>query len=222
MATLISKKISASHIREKISGKLWEVSRTSRLPREFNCPLADLFDLLEVRKSRRKFEEMSTQDISTMLWFTQRQTAAILGTTDRVKSPIATAGALASVRTVVLNPHKEAWVYDATKHQADILSVPIDMCNQIRTSASEILNVGKGSLLLFFACRPLVTKYYESPESLVLREAGVLLGTLSLVAEALEYSFCPLGTVAEDWLLTILSVHRELIIPAGAAVVGRR
>jgi len=192
------------------------------LPREFNCPSADLFDLLEVRKSRREFQGMNIQDISTLLWFTQRQTATIPGTTDRVKSPIPTAGALASVRTVILGPSEEAWVYDAVKHRAEVLSASIDTCDGIRRSANEFFNIGEGLLLLFLAHRPFITRYYESPDSLVLREAGVLLGTLGLVAEALEFSFCPLGTTAEDWLIRLLGCGEQFMIPAGAAVVGRR
>ncbi|MCB1864335.1 MAG: hypothetical protein KDG50_02825 [Chromatiales bacterium] len=165
---------------------------------------------------------MSIQDISTLLWFTQRHTATIPGTIDRVKSPIPTAGALACVRTVVLGAHEEAWIYDAAEHRSEVLSAPVDMCDQIRTSASEFFNVGEGLLLLFFAYRPFVTKYYESPDSLVLREAGVLLGTLALIAEALEFSFCPLGATAENWLVNLLGGSEKVIIPAGAAVVGRR
>lgn len=202
--------------------KFWREVRSDRLPREFHCPSVDLFDLLEVRRSRREFEAMSIQDMSTLLWFTQRHTATIPGATDRVKTPIPSAGALASVRTVVLRPHEAAWVYDATKHRANVLSAGIDACNDIRASASEFFNIGEGALLLFFAPRAFVAKYYKSPESLIQREAGVLLGTLALVAEALQFSFCPLGTTAEDWLITVLGGSEQVIIPAGAAVVGRR
>ena len=216
------REINIPHLPRESLDKFWKAVRCVRLPREFYCPSADIFDLLEVRRSRREFQAMSAQDISTLLWFTQRQTATISGTIDRVKSPIPTAGALASVRTVVLEPHKEAWVYDAVGHRSEMLAAPMDVCDQIRTSASEFFNVGEGSLLLFFAYRPFVTKYYDAPDSLILREAGVLLGTLTLVAEALEFSFCPLGTTAENWLITLLGGNEKVIIPAGAAVVGRR
>ncbi|MCU7804260.1 MAG: hypothetical protein KZQ96_13765 [Candidatus Thiodiazotropha sp. (ex Lucinoma borealis)] len=202
--------------------KCWKVVKSVRLPREFDCPTADIFDLLEVRKSRREFEAMSMQDISTLLWFAQRQTATISGTDDRVKTPIPTAGALASVRTIVLRPSEEAWVYGAVEHSAEVLSAPIETCDRIRRSANEFFNIGEGSLLLFFAHRPHVERYYESPDSLILREAGVLLGTLGLISEALEFSFCPLGTVAEDWLETLLASGEQVVIPAGAAVIGTR
>jgi Nitroreductase family len=216
------KELNATHLPRKSSEQFFNVVRSVSLPREFDCPPADLFDILEERESRRKFQAMSIQDISTLLWFAQRQTATIPGTIDRVKSPIPTAGALASVRTVVLRPSEDAWVYDAVEHRAEVLSIPVDTCNRIRISASEFFDIGEGSLLLFFAHRPFIARYYESPDSLVLREAGVLLGTLGLIAEALEFSFCPLGTTAEDWLISLLGGDEQVIIPAGAAVVGRR
>ena len=208
--------------RRRTLDKCWEVVKSIRLPREFDCPTADIFDLLEKRKSRRKFKAMSIQDISTLLWFTQRQTATISGTTVRVKTPIPTAGALASVRTVVLRPSEAAWIYSSAEHSADVLSTSIETCARLRIFANEFFNIGEGSLLLFFAHRPYIEKYYESPDSLILREAGVLLGILGLVSEALEFSFCPLGTIAEDWLGTLLGCGEQVIIPAGAAVIGRR
>lgn len=211
-----------SHLSRASLEKFWKVVRSVRLPREFYCPSADIFDLLEVRRSRREFHAMSTQDVSTLLWFSQRQTATIPGTINRVKTPIPTSGALASVRTVILEPQQEAWVYNATNHRSEVLPTPLYVCEQIRTSANEFFNVGEGVILLFFACRPFITMYYDSPETLVLREAGVLLGTLNLVAEALKFSFCPLGTTAENWLVALLGGSENDIIPAGAAVVGRR
>ena len=216
------KKLNPTQLPLKPLKPSWKVIKNIRLPREFKCPTADLFDLLETRKSRREFQALNIQDISTLLWFTQRQTAVIPGTPFRVKSPIPTAGALASVRTIVLKYSKGAWIYDNVGHQAEVLPATTDTCNKIRKSADKFFNIGQGSILLFFAYRPFITTYYESPESLVLREAGVLLATLGLVAEAMEFSFCPLGTTAEDWLMSLLGCGEQLIIPAGAAVVGRR
>jgi len=216
------KELNTAHLTRKSLEQFWKVVKSVRLPREFDCPSVDLFDILEARKSRHEFKAMSIQDISALLWFTQRQTATIPGIPDCVKSPIPTAGALASVRTVVLRSAEEAWVYDMVGHKAEMLSASIDTCNRIRRLACEFFNIGEGSILLFFASRQFITRHYESPDSLVLREAGVLLGTLGLVAEALEFSFCPLGTTAEDWLISLLGAGEQIIIPAGAAIVGRR
>ena len=200
----------------------WKVIRHDRLPREFYCPTADLFDLLETRKSRRKFRHMKTQDISSLLWFTSRHIGSYPEDSNRVKTPIPTAGALASVRIFVLEPSGQVWVYEPMGHKAGVLPVPIEIYSRIHKAANEFFNIGEGTLLLFAASRPFISKYYEYPDSLILRESGVLLGTLGLVAEAFKLAFCPLGTTAEDWLNLILGTSEQLIIPVGAAVVGRR
>jgi len=192
------------------------------LPRNFTCPNIDLFDVLEQRSSRREYHAMNTHDISTLLWFTQRHTGNISDLIDRVKTPVPTAGGLASVRTIVMQPSEQAWIYEPQNHRAITLPASIDVCNSIRKLANKFFNIGDGTLLLFVASRPFISEYYENPETLVLREAGVILGTQALVAEALDFSFCPLGTTAKDWLLSLLGCGEETIIPVGASVIGRR
>jgi hypothetical protein len=41
---------------------------------------------------------------------------------------------------------------------------------------------------------------YEAEQSLVWRDAGVVLGYLSLVAEILQLSFCPLGMTGDEFV----------------------
>lgn len=190
------------------------------LPRNFTCPNVDLFDVLERRSSRREYHVMNMHDISTLLWFTQRHMGNIPD--HSVRTPAPTAGGLASVRTIIIQPSEQAWIYDPKKHRAITLPASIDVCNSIRKSANMFFNIEEGTLLLFVASRPFISEYYEKPETLVLREAGVILGIQALVAEALEFSFCPLGTTAKDWLLSLLDCGEETIIPVGAAVIGRR
>ena len=202
--------------------KYFEVKSHIDLPHKFVCPTVDFFDLLEMRKSCREFSALSIQDISTLFWFSSRQVGTFKGLPNRVKTPIPTAGALASVRTIILRPSEKAWLYDPIDHTVFVLSSPSITCDKIRKSANEFFDIGNGSLLLFFALRPFISEYYESPTSLVLREAGVLLGTFSLIAEAFDFSFCPLGTTAENWLYDLLGSSEQIIIPAGAAVIGRR
>ncbi len=200
---------------------LGDISKTFHLPRNFYCPPTDLFNILEKRKSRHKFNAMELQDISTLLWFAQRKTASF-SDPNRLKLPYPTAGALASVKTIVLRPDEEAWVYDIEGHKAEVLPASLDLCKNIRASANEFFTIDKGILLLFVVDRSFISQYYQTPDTLVLREAGVLLGTLGLLAEAFQLAYCPLGTTAEEWLINLLDTRKELIISVGAAVVGRR
>jgi hypothetical protein len=57
-----------------------------------------------------------------------------------------------------------------------------------------------GALLMALVCEPGKTAAkYEHFESLVWRDAGVVLGYMSIVAEALGLNFCPLGLVGDPW-----------------------
>jgi len=86
-------------------------------------------------------------------------------------------------------------------------------------SASELLDVGQGTLLALVAEPGRTAAKYEHHESLVWRDAGVVLGYMSLVAEALELPFCPLGVTGQasvrlDWM------PAGKLMAAGLAVLG--
>lgn len=60
---------------------------------------------------------------------------------------------------------------------------------------------------------------YEHPESLIWRDAGCVLATLTYVAAALDFACCPLGCTGEPWLSAVLH-HRTSIAGVGGCVVG--
>jgi hypothetical protein len=70
-----------------------------------------------------------------------------------------------------------------------------------------------------FAAEPGKTfsKYTEA-NSLIWRDAGVLLGYFSFVAHALQLSFCPLGITGECWASQLDKQGR--LVGVGLAIVG--
>ena len=60
---------------------------------------------------------------------------------------------------------------------------------------------------------------YANSESLVWRDAGVLLGYMSVVAEALGLGFCPLGITGQAYVSALSADAR--LTGVGLAVVGR-
>jgi len=203
--------------------EFWETAGSIELPITFSYPNSDLFSLLEQRKSRRSFGAVTIQDISTLLWFTQRRIGVYPGDSGRVKAPLPTAGALSSLKTIIVGSSNSAWLYNGRKqHKGEFLPISESQCNSIRRSASNYLDIGEGTLLLFFASRYFISEYYDSPDSLVLRDSGVVIGGMALIAEALGLAFCPLGTMAQDWVCSILDCSEERVVPGGAAVIGRR
>lgn len=181
-----------------------------------------LTDVLAQRTTRRVFQSIDVQNLSTLLWWSQRRTEVNSENPDRSRGPIPTAGGLASVRTLVVSRDERPWIYDSRSHKAGVLCASPEAALEILNLAQEFMPIGGGRLLLFVAFRDYIGRYYESPESLVLREAGVLQGTMALLCELLGLAFCPLGTQGHDWNEAVLGVGKELIIPGGAAVVGSR
>jgi nitroreductase len=62
---------------------------------------------------------------------------------------------------------------------------------------------------------------YENAESLIWRDAGIALGYMSIVAEALGLTFCPLGVLGEPYVSAVVSGDPR-IQAAGLAVLGAR
>ena len=201
---------------------IWRVERWISLPKRFPVPNVDLFGVLEERRSGRNFKEIQTTELSALLWYTQRRVYIDRTNTDKTYGPTATAGALASVRTLIVDRSNGTWLYDGLTHRAGVIAGNPDVTAEIVGEANNILDLGNGSLLLFAADRLHVERYYFNPESLVLREAGVITGAMALVSTALGLTFCPLGTQATSWVMALLGVGEEVIVPGGAAVVGGR
>ena len=59
---------------------------------------------------------------------------------------------------------------------------------------------------------------YQHGESLIWRDAGILLAVMALIAEALDYSFCPLGITGEPWADQLAT--SGVLMGVGLALVG--
>lgn len=86
-------------------------------------------------------------------------------------------------------------------------------------AAMASLELGKGCVLALVAEPRKTGAKYEDPQSLVLRDAGVVLGYMSVVAEALGLAFCPLGITGERRLTQGLPAE-GLLRGVGLAVLG--
>lgn len=187
-----------------------------------NLPQTALLDILRARQSRRDFSAINVDRLASLLWWSQRRTMVHEGNADLSKGPIPTAGGISSVRTVVVSRGEAPWIYDARNHRAGVLKTSQSQANEVFDDVETFMPPGDGCLLLFVAFSEYLEHYYRYPETLVLREAGVLLGVMALLSELLGLAFCPLGTQAHDWSASLLGLGKELVVPGGAALVGVR
>lgn len=180
--------------------------------------------LFATRRSRRDFATPATlDDLAAMLELccrTRQVQASDLGF-DLEFRPHPSAGAIHSVHTLVQRQIDEDWMYyDAQTHQLVSLPGTATAANTARNAADELVPAANASLIALVAEPNKAAAKYESPGSLIWRDAGVLLGYFSICAEALALSFCPLGITGQPMLDRDLDEQGRLC-GVGMALLGR-
>lgn len=194
------------------------------LPAKGAARAPDLAALFAARRSRRDFAAPATlDDLAAMLELccrTREVQASSLGF-DLEFRPHPSAGAIHSVHTLVQREINEDWMYyDAQAHQLVLLPGTTAAANTARSAADELVPAANASLIALVAEPNKAATKYESPSSLIWRDAGVLLGYFSICAEALALSFCPLGITGQPMLNRDLDEQGRLC-GVGMALLGR-
>jgi hypothetical protein len=110
------------------------------------------------------------------------------------------------------------WRYDPVRHALVELPESAANCALARCAADELVAVGRGLLLGLVAEPGKTAAKYINPETLIWRDAGVVLGYMSVVAEVLGLSFCPLGITGNAQLSHLLAPR--LLFGVGLALLG--
>jgi hypothetical protein len=74
-----------------------------------------------------------------------------------------------------------------------------DTRTSIRAELLPVIDIQEGIAIRLVAEHGKTSAKYENAASLVWRDAGVLIGHMSLTAEALACNFCPLGITGHEW-----------------------
>lgn len=182
----------------------------------------DLLQLLESRESKRAFGGTpSDEQLGEFFWLACRNRSCRPGPFgfDQESRVHPSAGAVHPIHTLV-NHRGNRWMrYDPVTHELEDVPSSEDGVAAARKAASELLDVGRGALLALVAEPDKTAAKYAHHESLVWRDAGVLLGYMSLAAEALHLSFCPLGITGQPRALQGLP-EPDRLWSAGLAVLG--
>lgn len=201
----------------------WPVECTVLLPDALDLPKSWQGSLLE-RRSRRVFAPLGLAELSTLLWHTlhcKRTAESPMGFYLQQR-PVPSAGAIHPVHLLVKKQGDDSeWArYNPLTHALDVIGPPADVLKGLCTEADEVVPAEPGTLLLFVAEPAMTASKYESPDSLVWRDAGVIQGALAIVAEALALNYCLLGITGDPWVGR-LSEQCQLV-GVGLAAVGAR
>ena len=202
---------------------VWPSGVRRRLSPFLGSLRTDLVELLEHRQTRRAFgTEASQEDLGSFLWLTCRNRSlrpSPYGSPHESR-PHPSAGGMHPVHVLAARSGEPWFRYDPIEHSLVELPESLSAARRARLMANELTPLHAGVLLALVAEPGKTGAKYEHHESLVWRDAGVVLGYMSLVAEALQLSFCPLGLLGDINFGLTTAVPVQLI-PAGLAVLGR-
>lgn len=202
---------------------VWPVGEMRRLATRSSALDIDLVSLLELRETRREFSRPTDEGLlGEFLWLACRNRSSrpsVYGPNQETRTA-PSAGGMHPIHVLISRSGSPWMRYDPVEHA--LVDIPLSALSATaaRKAAGELIAVGQGVLIGLVAEPGKTAAKYENHESLVWRDAGVALGYMSIVAEALGLAFCPLGITGAPFLTDFLPVGTP-IKAAGMAVVGK-
>jgi len=199
---------------------VWPQTKVILLSWTARLPESNLQSLLAKRQTRRSFGRISLTALAGLLQTVQAVGSVSGGPYGITTShrPTPSAGAIHPVHLVVTVPTFDGWHrYDPFRHALVSFESRIDPLEVLR-HATQFVDPQEGSLVMLIAEPGMTYAKYLNAASLVWRDAGVLLGYLSLAAEAMGLAFCPLGATGEPWASTL--IDQAGLQGVGLALVG--
>jgi len=200
---------------------IWSVNKVKRLSTPNRCSSSLFIDVIASRRTRRSFGKVTSDELSLFLWLSahcQERGNAELGF-PLERQPAASAGAIHPIHTLVSSYEENVlWRYITSDHTLASVQISEADLRSVKKSVEEIVQPDQGILLLFVAEPGKTFAKYDDGCSLVWRDAGVLQGHMSLVAEALSLNFCLLGTTGDPWVNQLDRQGR--LVGIGMALLG--
>lgn len=182
----------------------------------------DLVELLERRETRRDFRQpIDKASLGEFLWLACRNRSSRPSPfgPDQESRVYPSAGAMHPMHVLVSREAGPWMLYDPVAHALIELPESSHSAATARAAANYLFDTGGGMLIGLVAEPGKTAAKYENHETLVWRDAGVILGYMSLVAEALGLPFCPLGITGGPYVTDYLS-SSAMLQSVGMAVVG--
>lgn len=201
---------------------VWPAAARLQLTPRSQALELDLVELLEQRQTRRDFKQ-SIENISLgeFLWLACRNRSSRSSPfgPDQESRVHPSAGAMHPIHVFAARASGLWMRYDPVEHSLIELPKSADSATACRCAVNHLVETEQGVLLGLVAEPGKTAAKYERHESLVWRDAGVVLGYMSLVAEGLGLAFCPLGITGWPYLTDYIP-GADRLQPVGLAVLG--
>lgn len=180
----------------------------------------DLRTALFKRRSGERF--LSLDDSALECLFAHALSPlAIAADAERERRPVPSAGALHPLY-VTISRGRRWQVYLPRPHVLREVAVRAEIAEAIWAEVRTVRDPEEAHLLLILGEVGVMAAHYHNPETLLLREAGCLLGYLGLISEAMDLSFRILGPTGEPWASRLVMSADEVFVGVGTALVGGR
>ncbi len=173
------------------------------------------FEVLNRRESRRQGFHPSREDIAQLLWHSARTLRTSREESDFLwqHRPAPSGGGRHPVDLLICSsltrPTLE--LYDPLAHCFCVLDVADRVAlTQFVNEVDKVLPVGDAVILWLVAQFDRTISKYQNGESLVWLDAGALLATVYLVAEASDLACCAVGITGNPWLTQALGGEDRL------------
>ena len=182
--------------------------------------------VLAERRSVRSLKAVPGEKINALLWYSSRVISLAPAASRRWQHrPSPSAGGRHPVDLFVVDLHtssEEIFLYDPISHALSRLVISeLTYLYQLIEFSNQILPLDQATIIWFGGQFERTMSKYEDGESLVWRDAGALIATLSLVAESLQLNCCALGITGEPLFSQMLK-SKGKVTGVGGLVIGER
>lgn len=129
------------------------------------------------------------------------------------------------INIVVLNligREQEILLYDSLTHSlSELGDINAEDLRGFVSAVDEVLPLNGACILWFIAQFDKTLSKYEGGDSLVWQDAGCLLSTTYLVAEALDFNCCAIGITGEPYISEMLSAA-PLVEGVGGCLIWKK
>lgn len=174
------------------------------------------------RRTRRSFGPLSREALSALMEITCRtqRVSELSSQLQLSQRPVPSGGAIHPIHVLILEPEAIAVLrYDPIDHVLTPVVSPLDVFD-VRAAVFEVVDPQAGTIVLLAAEPNRTAAKYEASNSVVWRDAGVLIGALALGAESLGLAHCPLGITGEPFVSGL--VQQAPLVGVGAMILGAR
>lgn len=184
----------------------------------------DVAAALGTRQTRRNFSApISLDELGHLLWlacrtFTSRPSGMGFDLENR---PHPSSGGIHPIHLVLQRSDGGALErYNTRDHSLEELPGSELLASRLRAAADTAVATQASTLIALVAEPGKTAAKYTHSASLVMRDAGVILGYLSLCSEVLGLNFCPLGMTGDGYLQSL--DEQGKLRGVGLALIGAR